>query len=542
MVILCLTKAKGMVINMIENIKVKSKKLEAARYPELITDVFLCIMLLVFPLLFGPKGYVNLTEVKYIFFKWSTLVYLVVMVLLVAKLILVGKSREIIRRLHRPSITQTCILAYVLFCCISAAISKFGSYVWIGAGRYEGLSTILLYTALFLSVSYFGRFKKWHLYLIGIVILTNASLGFLQYAGLNPLMLFPKGYTFHDAFILYAGKFMGTLGNIDLLSAYLSLTIPLLYVYYVLHEKSNLLLIPFAVGLFILLLSGVSAGLVGIGLGISITIPIASNSKQSMKKTLIAGSLAALCVAVFKSLSVSYINRVTAISFKFGGLSLILVLIAGAMMILLNIINNLDKKYQWDEKKIRKILSIGIVTIAVAALAIVWAFPFANGTLASIHRFLHGEVDSKLGSSRIQIWQQVAKLVPEHLWFGGGPDTLAKRLAFSFQRYNAATGTNIQSFIDTAHNDYLNILANTGILSLLAYVSALISLAFKALKSGFDNPVSAVLFIGLLCYLIQIFFSFSICIVAPFFWVVLGLLEAALSKNKNLETKKLGKH
>ena len=260
------------------------KKPDAAKFPELITDAFLGVLLLVYPLWFGPGGYTTMTEVKYGFFKWMSVIYLVVIVLAAGELFIVGKGRNILGRFRRFGVSQACILAFVLFCSISAALSAFGYKVWLGAGRYEGLSTILLYAGLFLAVSLFGRFKKWYLYLIGLVILLNAVIGFLQYAGLNPLRLFPEGYTYHDAFVLYSGAFMGTLGNIDLLSAFLSLFLPLLYVYYVLRDKSSLLLIPFAAGIFTLLLSGVSAGLVGIGAGLFITLPLISNSKDALKK------------------------------------------------------------------------------------------------------------------------------------------------------------------------------------------------------------------------------------------------------------------
>ena len=65
----------------------------------------------------------------------------------------------------------------MLFCCISALLSDYQSLVWTGAGRYEGLGTILLYSGLFLLIARFGKFKKYHLYLLGFVVLLNAIIG-----------------------------------------------------------------------------------------------------------------------------------------------------------------------------------------------------------------------------------------------------------------------------------------------------------------------------------------------------------------------------
>jgi O-antigen ligase len=95
--------------------------------------------------------------------------------------------------------------------------------------------------------------------------------------------------------------------------------------------------------------------------------------------------------------------------------------------------------------------------------------------LASAHRMLHGALDEKAGSSRVQIWQHTMGLVPEHFWFGGGPDTLVQRACLTFERYNEATGTVVRTYLDNAHNDYLNILVNTGVFSLIAYLTALLS-------------------------------------------------------------------
>ena len=509
------------------------KKPDAARYPELVTDAFLCVLLLVYPLWFGPGGYTTMTEVKYGFFMWMSIIYLAVMLLLTGALILIGKGREIFLRVRHFGISQAFVLVFVLFSAISAALSQYGAKVWLGAGRFEGLSTILLYAGLFLVVSLFGKFKKWHLYLAGVVVLVNAVIGFLQYAGLNPFHLYPEGYTYHDAFVLYSGAFMGTLGNIDLLSAFFSLLLPLLYCYYVLRDKSSLLLIPFAAGIFTLLLTGVSAGLTGIGAGLFVTLPLISNTKTALKKTLTAGSLAVLCAAVAKSISVTYVDRVTVVGIRFSGLALVLLVVSGILLVLMNLLDQRDAASGWDDRKVRKYLWIGVAGVFVAVIGILWAVPFGSGSLASAHRLLHGEINPKEGSSRIQIWQNVLPLVPEHLLFGGGPDTLADRIQFSFQRYNEATGTNIQAFIDTAHNDYLNILVNTGLFSLLTYLAALVTAAVRSLKKAASNNILLVLAVALLCYLIQIFFSFSICIVSPFFWVFFGLLVASLNHDES---------
>lgn len=512
-----------------------TRKLDPARYPERVTAVFLCVLLLIFPFVFGPGGYTTITEVKYEFFKWAALIYIGAMVLLMGELSLMGKSREMLARLRRFGPVQALVLCYVLFCCVSAALSPYGGKVWLGFGRYEGLGTCLLYAGVFLLVSWWGRLKKWHLYLVGIVVLVNAGIGLLQFMQMNPFGLFPQGYTYHDAFKLYANAFMGTLGNIDLLSAYLSLVLPLFYVYYVLQEKATLLLVPFGLGVFLLILSGVSAGVVGIGVGVLISVPLLGGSKRRCQRILTAGGVAALAAAAGKSLLLSYEKLSGDGSAVAGYVPLVLLAAAVILFVAAVLLMKQGAESHWNDRLVQRLLAVCVIGALVAVPLVLWAYPFGSGTAGALHKLLHGELDPKLGSSRIAIWQNVLKLVPERLFLGGGPDTLAARLNFSFQRYNEATGTMIQSVVDTAHNDYLNILVNTGLFSLLAYLGALISAAVGTLKVAVHNKTAVVLFVALLCYLIQIFFSFSICIVSPFFWICLGLLVAALHPHSQQE-------
>ena len=507
------------------------KQNNAATYPEKITDAYLCVLTAVFPLWVQAGGYTDITGAKYDFFAITAIIYISAMLLIIAELVLIGKAGDILEKFRHFSITQVCILAYVFCCCISAVLSEYGTAVWQGAGRYEGLKTILLYAGIFFLISYFGKFKKRYLYLLGASVLINTVIAILQYAGFNPFSLFPNGYTFHDAYTLYASAFLGTIGNVDILSAFLSLAVPLFYACYILCDRSEILLIPFVAGVFLLLLSGVSAGAVGVGSGIFISLPLLVSAKQKAARALTAGGLAALSAAVYKCLGFTYENRMTDIYFGFGVTSAALLVLAAIMIALAFVIKRSGEGGHWDGGRLRKVLAFCVVSGFLAALAVIRFYPFESGTLYEAHQVLNGIIAPEFGSRRIQIWQAAVKLIPEHLWFGGGPDTLAERMTFSFKRYNETLGKTVETFIDSAHNDYLNIFVNTGIFSLLFYLAALVSAALRALRGATGDRTVMIIMTALICYLVQIFFSFSICIVSPFFWAFFGLFEASLREN-----------
>ena len=151
-----------------------------------------------------------------------------------------------------------------------------------------------------------------------------------------------------------------------------------------------------------------------------------------------------------------------------------------------------------------------------------------GGTAAELSALLHGQLKDHFGSGRIYIWRQVWDLVPERLLFGGGPDTLAARNAGYFQRYDASLGVAVRALIDTAHNEYLNILVNQGLLALTAYLGALFSSAARWLRRSGQHGTAAILGGGVLCYCIQAFFGISSYITTPALWLIWGLLEQQL--------------
>ncbi len=151
----------------------------------------------------------NITVNKYSFFVVATMVYFSLLLLVGIGLFAMGKVK--LREFNNYIVMTPVrwgILAYIALCVLSALFSKFGIAVWQGLGRFEGLSTILLYGGIFFAVSFFGRFSTLYIYLIGIVVIINTAISVLQFAGYNPLYLFPEGYTYHDAFVLYANQFL----------------------------------------------------------------------------------------------------------------------------------------------------------------------------------------------------------------------------------------------------------------------------------------------------------------------------------------------
>lgn len=250
---------------------------------ETLTAVYLAGMLFLYLLFPGLGGYEQLTEHKVRLFYWLSGGYLILAALIRVELWIVGAANP--PRLKRvwvgTSIPEKLILLYWAVTGLSTVCAIDRTTAFWGSGRMEGFLTITLYCGCFLLIARFGRPARWMLWLFGGAMTLNCLLALVQMAGFNPFTLYPHGMTYHDANVLYAGEFLGTLGNVDILSAVLCVAIPALWVaLIVLRGRIRFfLLLPLVLCVATLLGSFVAGGIVGILGSALIIIPTMGETK-----------------------------------------------------------------------------------------------------------------------------------------------------------------------------------------------------------------------------------------------------------------------
>ncbi len=482
-----------------------------------ITDIYILIMLFLFPLFTGFEGYANVTFSKYIFFVIATSLWLVI--LIIFKLC-DGKGLKA----KVPSLVELLLLLYLVLSCVSAIFSPYKPSVLVGAGRFDGLITTFLSVGIFCGVSLYARPKRTYIYTAAAAVTINCVIAVLQILGLNPLWLFPGDYGFYDAGIKFTSTFLGTIGNADLFSAYICLILPIVNIYYITNAKKSLVLLPVVLLLaFCLFVCGVSAGILAIAVTVLVAAPLVINSGERLRRALEIGSIAALAVLLAVSIKFTDVD----VGFVFGYKSVFSL----AFTLVFAVLWFIYRKHEFEEKTLRIYLTISSISMVVIAFTGIYFWHGTNGTLYELSQVMHGNIQDSFGSSRILIWRKTLALVPEHLLFGGGPGTLALRLDVNFSRFVEETGKTLASSVDNAHNDYLGILVNTGLFSLIAYVGAQITSFIKAVKS--HNPSLVCIISGLLCYWVQAFFGLGLFLVSPLMWLFWGLLASELHKRQN---------
>ena len=132
-----------------------------------------------------------------------------------------------------------------------------------------------------------------------------------------------------------------------------------------------------------------------------------------------------------------------------------------------------------------------------------------------------GLFDDSMFDNRMGIWKYLWSKLPDCGYFGVGPDNMHYITILSSSEYTRG--------YDKAHNEYLNIAVCEGIFTAICYIVFLFTLFIPAIAHWRERSHSwaAVgLFLIFFSYIAQAFFNIRVIQVAPFFWVLCGLLGA----------------
>lgn len=135
-----------------------------------------------------------------------------------------------------------------------------------------------------------------------------------------------------------------------------------------------------------------------------------------------------------------------------------------------------------------------------------------------------------IGSNRGYIWSRSIPMLKKSLILGNGPDTYA--IYFPQEDFVGEFNTKASQtlVIDKPHNLYLQIGINTGVISLLAFLTMMIMYIIQSIKiyfnTKFDNTYEVLglaIFVSICGYMIIGFVNDSVVSVAPIFWILLGV-------------------
>ena len=198
--------------------------------------------------------------------------------------------------------------------------------------------------------------------------------------------------------------------------------------------------------------------------------------------------------------------------------------IAFAIMCVVGLFFVIKRKELWIRTGI-VIFSLGIVFTMLNQTS--------NGKLSSRFRSIGQEisqVDEKgvgsLGTNRVAIWIITMKSIEKHPFMGAGLDSLQYRINRDEFEEHRIFIKKYNEIIDKAHNEFIELWACGGIVSLICYIVLIVVILkelIRAMKKHNDDKYK-IMFLFFITYLMQSFVNISMVACASIYWIMLGAI------------------
>ncbi len=501
---------------------------------ELVAHIYLAAMLGVFALFTFDVKYRAMDDAKGSFFRIATfflafaLFCILLHTLISRRKTLFTPGGVLLGAISRLSWLDYAVFAYVFIGLISMLASMEPSLSFSGGeSRSEGYLVMMLYVLVYFAISRFYAHREHVFILFAACACAVAGIGVLQFYGYDWFGLTASAEPVAQPF--GEGSFMTTFGNVNILSGFLCITVPMFAVLYV-KTESKLRFLYLAASLlcwYQVLMGRADSGFIALGAAFVLLLPFIITDLNSLMKLLFYMAGVALLAFVFSSIAADkvgqYIDGVSLIIFRQGYRLLIaaLALLASSAFVRFFLI-----KKNRGFPNIRKAAAIVTICLVAAVLLFGWFYPAGeeDGFIYEYTQAMRGNLSDRFGSWRGFVWTRSAALYamqpPLQKIIGVGPGMFAVTFTPAFGRESVET-TGV--LYDRVHNEYLQTLITMGILGFIAYLAILVCALARAWKHSANTNVLAI-GSAILCFYIQLFFNFSVTIVAPFLWIFLGML------------------
>lgn len=491
------------------------------------SQICLAIILMIYPLIFS-KTYSGILEIKYISFSIIaiTMIYFYVM-----EKYAFGFYKNSTYKTHF-SLVDISILAFICTMLISTILSDYKVEALTGScSNNMGLIYYAILVCVYFAVSRMYINKNIVIYSLSVGFVATVIFATIQFMGNDIFGLISS--INNDLSINY----LSTLGNTNIYSSFLCLITPVFMAGAVLCDdfrKRILLYLMSFVGYIGLFTANTDGGYVGFFTAFILVLFISVNSKYRLTRFLYLCFMYCLSTVVFCIIHKMNFESARPLSditnfMIYGKLTkVLLVLFAISIFIVIKLKSRIT-----TGRQIRKITRIIIATffslIVVLALLVNVNKVFSLGFLDSYLKFTND-----WGTGRGYVWNWCFTIFKDgniiNKIFGFGPGTCGIKLLSAFgdeMKYS------LGYYFTTAHNEFLEILLNTGFLGLISYVTVIISTIAKNLKNR--DYFHIIFTVGIISYATQSMFIVLQPVVVPLLFVFLGLAN----NNKMYESKKI---
>ena len=502
---------------------------------ELLARIYVVIMLCIFPLYLNADKYILLTKHKTVFLFVVTLLALLSIPILYFTRF---SGAHQIKSIKPPTLSFAgwALIAFLFVTLIATVFTPYPENVFWGyKERFDGFATQLLYGAIFFFIARYYRPREIDIAAFAVSSMLVSIIGILQYYEIDFLKLFP--YELMPGYTAKTIIFRTTLGNIDVVSSYLSITVVLFGLLYVKHPgKFRLLyLAAGALNVYMLVVGGAEAGMVGALAAFVFSLPFVLSDLKTLARLLLLGGVYAFMIFLFNTSNIAP-GTLDLLGSRWILLSFSLLVLGGALFLVAGRVRFSPRAatMRW----VGASLIVLIFVLGIVAVDHMGKDP-AAGTIYQVRELLHGNFQDEFGTYRGFVWSRTFRILKENtpfpqLLIGSGPDTFVDRFG-PFQEESKAV---LNIIYDKAHNEYLQVVICQGILGLGAYLLFLGAVLKNAVKRAFTDPLLLACMLACVSYLVQAFFSISLPISAPVFWILLGVVALLARKQDGKDSQK----
>ena len=438
----------------------------------------------------------------------------------------------------KTSLTDLCAGTYGISVMLSYAFSPYKQdALWGAAGWYMGLYTQLMLVGSYFFISKFMKPKKWVFLTILPVSTVVFILGYLNRFGINPLRM--KSY---------GSGFISTIGNINWYCGY---QVAVYFAGVALFWQGDslkvwqkiLLALYTLIGFASLITQGSSSGIAAMAAVLLTMFCMSASDGGKMCRfwqvmSLFGGAcLLTYGIQAVTGRKINYIDNDMVI-FNSWKLVLIVTFVSLAMLTVTHVS---VRRKNYSEKAWRVFAgicgSVVVTTMSLYAILLIMNTLHAGsiGALSENQWFVFSDT---WGSNRGATWKTGVLCFMEqdfpHKLVGVGPDALAAYIynEGSAELLNLVTESFSSARLTNAHNEWLTVLVDTGILGCICFVGMIISAMVRFLRKEGGTLFSCACGFCLLGYTVNNMFSFQQALNAATLFVVLGLGEAFFILNK----------
>lgn len=442
----------------------------------------------------------------------------------------------------RLSVTDKFACVYGIALLLSYACSAYKEEaLWGNRWWYMGLYPQLILLAIYFLVSRFWKCKKVFFYLVFPVSGIVFMLGILNRFGIFPIDMEVENV-----------QFLSTIGNINWYCGYLvTVFFGGVSLFWQREKKEGkryllgqmLLVLYLAVGFATLVTQGSSSGIVTLFVMLLAFFCLSVEDAQRMlyfwQLVFIFSEvcLGLLCIRKIFPGKLTYIETTTELLTN----SVLPIIMTVMSVLAYAVVLHFAEKGNYPVKQFRmvsRVVCFGALGAVILFIICVTANTLRPGCLGSLSEKSFFTFSPEWGSNRGATWSAGVRCFWEqntlHKLVGVGPDCMWEFLTKDGSQGLLAMvqGRFGRAVLANAHNEWLTILVDTGIIGFIGYVGMIVSAIVRYVRRRGENKIAAAVGICLLAYTVNNMFSFQQAMNVSTMFVLLGMGEAFYEKRR----------